>query len=143
AACKGNDHLRREVQSLIASYEQAGTFIDSPAFQASAEIRTAETKELQAGQMLGAYTIISLLGAGGMGEVYLAHDTRLSRKVALKVFPAALVNNSERLHRVKLEAQTASGLNHPNIITIHENGAEGGTHFIATEFIDGETLRRK
>ena len=78
-----------------------------------------------------------------MGEVYLAHDTRLNRKVALKVLPKDVVNNRERLHRFEREAQAASILNHPNIITIHEIGAEGDTHFIATEFIDGETLRRR
>ena len=78
-----------------------------------------------------------------MGEVYLAHDTQLNRKVALKVLPADVVNNRERLHRFEQEAQAASALNHPNIITIHEIGAEGDTHFIATEFIEGETLRRR
>lgn len=78
-----------------------------------------------------------------MGEVYLAHDTRLNRKVALKVLPADVVNNRERLHRFEQEAQAASALSHPNIITIHEIGIEGETHFIATEFIEGETLRRR
>ena len=98
---------------------------------------------LSPGTSLGRYEIHSQLGAGGMGEVYLAHDTRLNRKVALKVLPADLVSNRERLHRFEQEAQAASALNHPNIITIHEVGAEGDTHFIATEFVDGETLRRK
>ena len=78
-----------------------------------------------------------------MGEVYLAHDTNLNRKVALKVLPADVVKNRERLHRFEQEAQAASALNHPNILTIHEIGAEGGTHFIVTEFIEGETLRQR
>jgi eukaryotic-like serine/threonine-protein kinase len=91
---------------------------------------------------LGHYEVLSQLGAGGMGEVYLAHDTRLNRKVALKILPAELINNRERLHRFEQEARAASALNHPNIITIHEIGAEGDTHFIATEYIEGATLRR-
>ncbi len=93
--------------------------------------------------IIGRYEILSPLGAGGMGEVYLAHDTRLNRKVALKVLPVDLTDNRERLHRFEQEAQAASALNHPNIITIHEIGEEGDTHFIAMEFIEGETLRRK
>ncbi len=92
---------------------------------------------------LGQYEILSILGAGGMGEVYLAHDARLNRRVALKVLPADLINNREGLHRFEQEAQAASALNHPNIITIHEIGSCGETHFIAMEFINGETLRRK
>jgi serine/threonine protein kinase/Tfp pilus assembly protein PilF len=98
---------------------------------------------LQIGQQLGSYEITGLLGKGGMGEVYLAHDSRLNRKVALKVFPSTLVHDDDRLRRFDREAQAASGLNHPNIITIYEIGEENGTHFIATEFVDGETLRAK
>jgi len=91
----------------------------------------------------GCYEILSTLGAGGMGEVYLAHDARLNRRVALKMLSADLTDNRERLHRLEQEAQAASALNHPNIITIYEIGAEDETHFIAMEFIEGETLRRK
>lgn len=98
---------------------------------------------LSANSKLSHYCITSKLGAGGMGEVYLAHDNRLNRKVALKVLPADVVNNRDRLCRFEQEAQAASALNHPNIITIYEIGAEGDTHFIATEFIEGETLRRR
>ncbi len=89
------------------------------------------------------YRLISKIGRGGMGEVYLAHDTRLNRRVALKVLPADLISNRERLYRLEQEARAASALNHPNIITIHEIGADADTHFIATEFIDGETLRQR
>ena len=95
------------------------------------------------GTRLDRYQIISLLGAGGMGEVYLAHDTRLGRKVALKFLPTKYTQDSERLKRFAQEAQTASALNHPNIITIYEVGHADETHFIATEFIDGMTLRRR
>jgi eukaryotic-like serine/threonine-protein kinase len=87
------------------------------------------------------YSIISFLGVGGMGEVYLAEDTKLGRKVALKTLPAEFTNDKERLRRFHHEARAASALNHPNLLTIHEIGSEAGAHFIAAEFIDGETLR--
>jgi len=91
---------------------------------------------------LGRYEIRSLLGAGGMGEVYLAEDTTLRRKVAVKLLPAEFTSEPTRLHRFEREAFAASSLNHPNILTIHEIGAEKGHHFIATELIDGESLRQ-
>lgn len=97
---------------------------------------------IPAGTKLGRYEIRSQLGAGGMGEVYLAEDTKLDRKVALKILPAEVASNQDRMRRFVQEARAASALNHPNILTIHEIGAEAGTHFIATEYIDGETLRQ-
>ncbi|MDQ3750055.1 MAG: protein kinase [Acidobacteriota bacterium] len=93
------------------------------------------------GSQLGRYEIHSLLGAGGMGEVYLAQDTRLRRKVALKILPENIAQDSDRLRRFEQEAFAASALNHPNILTVHEFGAEKGVHFLATELVEGETLR--
>jgi serine/threonine protein kinase/TolB-like protein/Flp pilus assembly protein TadD len=92
---------------------------------------------------LGRYEIRSLLGVGGMGEVYLAEDTTLRRLVAIKLLPAEFTADRDRLHRFEREASAASSLNHPNILTIHEIGVESGHHFIATEFIDGESLRQR
>ncbi|HYE12923.1 MAG TPA: protein kinase [Pyrinomonadaceae bacterium] len=92
---------------------------------------------------LGRYEIRSQIGAGGMGEVYLAEDTGLRRKVAIKVLPESLAQDKARLRRFEQEAFAASALNHPNILTIHEFGAEGGTHFIASEYVDGATLRAR
>src|ERR1051325_116557 len=89
------------------------------------------------------YRIIKKLGAGGMGEVYLAEDTRLGRRVALKILSPEFTSDEERLRRFEQEARAASALNHPNIITIYEVGLDKDTHFIATEFIEGETLRRR
>src|ERR1051326_5895910 len=93
------------------------------------------------GAKLGRYEILSKLGAGGMGEVYLAHDTTLDRKVALKVLPENVAADRNRMQRFVQEAKAASALNHPNIITIHEIGTEPGAHFMVTEFIDGDNLR--
>src|ERR1041385_574058 len=97
---------------------------------------------LVTGTHLGPYVVLSSLGAGGMGEVYLAEDTRLDRKVALKLLPAEFTQDEDRVRRFIQEAKAASALNHPNIITIHEIGQEQDAHYIATEFIDGQTLRQ-
>src|ERR671921_220471 len=92
---------------------------------------------------LGRYEIRALLGAGGMGEVYLAHDTSLNRKVALKVLPAELAANQDRMRRFKQEATAAASLNHPNIAHIYEIGETNGLNFIAMEYVDGMTLRHR
>ncbi len=92
---------------------------------------------------LGRYEIRSQIGAGGMGEVFLAEDTKLERKVALKILPENIAADKDRVRRFEQEARAASALNHPNILTIHEIGAEGETHFIAMEFVEGKTLRHK
>src|SRR5437867_860366 len=98
---------------------------------------------LAANTMLTHYRILSPLGAGGMGEVYLAKDHRLDRKVALKLLPAEFTQDEDRVRRFIQEAKAASALNHPNIITIYEIGQAQGAHYIATEFIDGSTLRQQ
>ncbi|HSE37762.1 MAG TPA: protein kinase [Blastocatellia bacterium] len=98
---------------------------------------------IEAGTILGRYEIRSKIGAGGMGEVYLAQDTNLDRKVALKILPPEVAANRDRMDRFVLEAKAASALNHPNIITIHEIDQTDSGHFIATEFIDGDTLRER
>src|SRR6185369_1906638 len=100
-------------------------------------------KELQAITTLSHYRIVSKLGAGGMGEVYLAQDTsELARTVALKILPADLAGNKDRLQRFIQEARTVSNLNHPNILTVYEFGQDSSTSFMATEFVDGVTLRQ-
>src|ERR1044072_8088006 len=95
------------------------------------------------GTLLGRYEIRSKIGEGGMGEVYLAQDTELDRTVAIKILPERLASDQQRLQRFIQEANAASALNHPHILTIHEIGSFGNSRFIATEFIDGETLRQR
>ena len=139
--CHGDESLRKQVEAMVKSHERSGDFIESPAFAVAPELLIDEPTGDLIGQSIGHYRIESLLGVGGMGEVYLARDERLGRKVALKLLPEHLTADETQLSRFKTEARTASALNHPNILTVHEIGAEGNRQFIATEFIEGITLR--
>jgi serine/threonine-protein kinase len=141
-ACIADEALRREVESLVESHEQSDGFIEEPATDLAAELLTGTEEVLAAGEVVGPYKIVSLLGEGGMGEVYLAQDDRLGRQVALKLLPAQFTLDADRVHRFEQEARAVSALNHPNIVTIHEIGNSNSQHFITTEFIDGETLRQ-
>src|SRR5215510_11058990 len=144
-ACGEDDDLRREVESLLAAHEDAGSFLQSPAVEVAAREIVADKVSSPAPQLIGRelanYKIVSLLGRGGMGEVYLAEDKRLHRKVALKLLPARFTNDAERVRRFVREASAASATNHPNILTIHEIGDAEGAHYIVSEFVEGQTLR--
>src|SRR5262245_19259454 len=142
-ACAGDDSLRLEVESLLRTDEAADSFIEKPAVALVADVIAEQQVQAMAGQRIGHYKILSLLGAGGMGEVYLAEDAKLRRKVALKLLPAEFTRDAGRLRRFVQEAQAASALNHPNILTILEIGETNEAHYIATEFIDGQTLRER
>ena len=142
-ACAGDESLRRQVESLMISHEQAGSFLESPAAERVAQLVTNAKDMLRTGEALGPYRILSRIGSGGMGEVYLAEDTRLGRKIALKILSASFTKDDDRVRRFRQEASAASALNHPNILTIHEVGQTNSTHFMATEFIEGETLRAR
>jgi serine/threonine protein kinase/Tol biopolymer transport system component len=142
-ACAGQDSLRLEVEALIFSHEKTGSFINTPAYEKAAALIADEHVELMTGEHLGSFEILSTLGRGGMGEVYLAEDKRLGRRVALKLLPASYTKDKDRLHRFEQEARAASSLNHPNILTIYEIGQTEETHFIVTEYIEGETLRER
>ena len=140
-ACHGDEGLRKEVSSLLTSYERSENFIESPAFEVAPELVTNDRAGALVGKLIGHYRIESLIGVGGMGEVYLARDEQLGRKAALKLLPNNLTTDEAQLSRFKNEARSASALNHPNILTVYEIGAEGNVQFIATEFIEGVTLR--
>jgi serine/threonine protein kinase len=140
--CGEDAELRREVESLLAFEKTAGNFLDASPEALAAEMFSAEENDSNLlNTQIGRYRIKKLLGKGGMGEVYLAEDTTLNRKVALKFLSAAISANKSRLRRFEQEAFAASALNHPNILTIYEFGSDGGTYFLAAEFVEGETLR--
>ncbi|MBI1764073.1 MAG: serine/threonine protein kinase, partial [Acidobacteria bacterium] len=150
SVCGDDAEVRREVELLLAANDQASGFLTAPALQLAAQSLAADekpTKPLGAaiGQQLSHYKILARIGAGGMGEVFLARDASLERRVALKLLPQKFTQDPERLQRFIREAKAASALNHPNIITIYEIGVaaseHGQTHFIATEYIEGVTLR--
>ncbi len=140
-AFSDDDDLRNETATLIAAHDDAGDFIEQPALVQDARVVLGHQLGNNIGREIGVYRIVDCLGAGGMGEVYLAEDSRLDRLVALKLLPAFFASDDERLARFQREARTASALNHPNILTIHEVGEADGVRFIATEFIDGQTIQ--
>ena len=140
-ACDNDAALQREVESLLAAHDKDGSFIDSPAYKAASGLMLES--ELKPGQVVGSYEITSFIGRGGMGEVYLGEDKRLRRKVALKLLPSTVTKDVSRLHRFEQEARAASALNHPNIIAIYEIVEVNSTLMMATEFVEGETLRQR
>jgi serine/threonine protein kinase len=138
----GDDALRKELKSLLLHYEQSHSLLDSPAYVLAAEsILDGDSSESLIGQTLGQYEVLRVLGKGGMGVVYLAYDHELHRNVALKFLQDDLLSDPQRVQRFKQEARAASALNHPNILTIHQIGDVAGRQFIATEFVEGQTLR--
>src|SRR6266699_2797062 len=140
-ACEGDEALRREVEVLLTSDQRAGRFIESsPVGLATKIIQNREADSLL-GQTIDHYKISESIGAGGMGEVYLATDIVAGRKAALKLLPSRFTGDAERLKRFQQEAQAVVGLNHPNIVTVYEIGEDHSIHYIASELIEGETLR--
>src|SRR5262249_34493144 len=127
-ACGSDQELRREVESLLASHERAGKFLEGPAL-----VDQPQPASL-VGRTIGCYRMVAPIGAGGMGEVYLAQDTRLGRNVALKLLPKDLGRDPERVVRFEREARAASALNHPNIVTIYDIGVAEEGRFIVMEF---------
>ncbi len=142
--CASDQQLYLEVEELLSAHEREGSFIDSPIFVLAPPVAD-EGYESLVGRNIGPYRVITQLGRGGMGEVYLAQDSRLGRKVAIKLLAADLTDNDDRVQRFEQEARAASALNHPNILTIHEVGKastdRGDARYIVSEFVEGETLR--
>ncbi len=139
-ACAGDVELREEVEALLVAHDKAGSFVETPALDLAAQGLARTGTDSFVGMKLGPYEILSLLGKGGMGEVYRARDTRLDRMDALKILPVEVATDADRLRRFIREAKAASALNHPNIATIYEIGESDGVHWIAMELVEGQTL---
>ena len=140
ASCGGDEALRREVDSLLTYASEAESFLERPAVDI-APTPPGESHEARlVGRTISHYQVLSLLGAGGMGAVYLARDPRLDRTVALKILPGELAADADRMRRFTREAKAASALNHPNVATIHDVGESDGISFIVMEHVKGETL---
>src|SRR6266404_6851949 len=141
--CAGDEVLRGKVEALLASHQRAGSFIQAPVAALATRIVENRQTDLLIGQTIGHYKTSKRIGAGGMGEVYLASDITAGRNAALKLLPPHLTSDAERLKRFQQEAHAVAGLNHPNIVTIYEVGADNSTPYIATELIEGETLHQR
>src|SRR5215510_5846448 len=139
-ACADDDSLRREVESLLAHQSQAENLMAAPVMEVAAKALADDQIGSMTGQSLGSYQILSRLGAGGMGEVFCARDTRLDRTVALKILPGEVAADADRMRRFVREAKAASALNHPHVATIYEIGKAEGVNFIAMEYVEGQTL---
>ena len=143
-ACGSDEAVRQKVEALIAAHEESGEFLDAPAFEASGAKLALDRPSPLVNGILGHYKILGTLGMGGMGEVYLAQDARLGRKIALKLLPPEFTIDGERVQRFEQEARAASALSHPNVCVIHEIGdTKDGRRFITMEYIEGTTLRQQ
>src|SRR5438552_5343319 len=142
-ACKGDEVLRRKVEALVAFHQRPGSFIETSAVGLATRIIENGQADLLVGQTIGHYKISKRIGTGGMGDVYLATDMTAGRKAALKLLPMRFTADAERLKRFQQEARAVVGLNHPNILTVYEIGEDHSTHYIASELIEGETLRQR
>src|SRR5438093_7693909 len=142
-ACAGDEVLRGKVEALLASHQLADSFIDTAAVGLATRIIENGQADLLVGRTIGHYKISERIGTGGMGDVYLATDITAGRKAALKLLPTRFTADTERLKRFQQEAHALVGLNHPNILTVYEIGEDHSTHYIASELIEGETLRQR
>src|SRR6266540_6459921 len=142
-ACAGDEGMRQKVESLLAAAQQMNGFMEERMSRVAGELMIDGPVTAAAGQMIGYYKIVELLDKGGMGEVYLATDTRSGREVALKLLPDSSISDQQRVRRFQQEARSILALNHPNIVTIYEIGQTDSAHYIVTERITGETLRQR
>ena len=141
-ACGDDVSMREEVDALLTADADNEGFLSSPAYEFAVGMLASDASEFSAGEKVGRFEILSSLGAGGMGQIYLAYDPQLSRKIALKLISPEFATDPRRVHRFEQEARAASSLNHPNVCVVHEIGiTDNDRHFIAMEYIQGVTLR--
>src|SRR5438874_3004096 len=143
SACGGDELLRGKVEALLASRQRAASFIETSAVGLATRIIQNGQANLLVGRTIGHYKLSERIGSGGMGEVYLATDMTAGRKAALKLLPMRFTGDAERLKRFQQESRAVVALNHPNILTVYEIGEDHSTHYIASELIEGETLRQR
>ena len=142
-ACGEDRELRREVESLLAQEGRAGTFLETPALEVAARALADNESATLSGRIVGPYRIDALLGAGGMGEVFRAWDTRLHRPIALKFLAREFLSDPAAVERFERESRAASALSHPNICTVYDVGEMDGRPFIAMEYLEGQNLRAR
>ena len=141
--CSGDETLRSEIESLLQTDQQSSDLIDALPAHIAADLLAQQPLEIAAGKSIGPYKILSLLGVGGMGEVYRANDPRIGREVALKILPAQFSEDRDRMRRFEQEARAAGLLNHPNIVAIYDAGSENGSPYLVSELLQGQSLRDK
>jgi eukaryotic-like serine/threonine-protein kinase len=140
--CQGDSDLKKEVEALLSSDGQVSSSIAASPGKLAFEMLAERSERFSPGHSIGPYKIITLIGAGGMGEVYRANDTRLNRYVAIKILPPEYSNNPERMRRFEQESRSAGLLNHPNILTIYDVGTDNGCPYIVSELLEGQTFRK-
>ena len=142
-ACAGDEALRCEVESLLAYQKQSEPLLETPALELAARSVARDDRQLIAGQRIGSYEILSLIGTGGMGEVYRARDMRLGRTVAIKILRDVLAKDPVRIARFEREAKLLASLNHTNIAALYGLEEFGGVHFLVMELVEGDTLTER
>ena len=141
--CGNDDELRAEIESLLACEDRTDTYLEKPALQVAAESLANQGGGLLVGQTLGRYQLLSLVGRGGMGDVYCAVDSRLNRIVAVKILPSYFADDHERSQRFEQEARVIALLNHPHICILHDAGCDNGTYYLVFEYLVGESLSER
>jgi eukaryotic-like serine/threonine-protein kinase len=142
-ACGEDEELRKEVESLLAADEKDQNHIEKYPMQLAADLVAQHHAGLVSGNFIGPYKILSMIGSGGMGEVYRASDSRIGREVAVKILPSHFSHDPDRLRRFEQEARAAGMLNHPNVVAIHDAGTFNGSPYLVSELLQGEVLQQK
>ena len=141
--CAGDEALKKEVETLLASDNGPHSYIEASPMKIAVDLLSRQKEKINPGESIGPYKILSLIGTGGMGEVYRANDPRIGREIAIKVLPPHFSNDSDRMRRFQQEVRAAGMLNHQNIVAIYDSGMEQGSPYLVSELLRGESLRQK